>query len=135
MGVSSAWFDIALPRLDFRVRVAYLAKIGSAWTRVEVGKQRVVVLLCLHLHHATARIINVAKDNRLSWTYLLASGHNFAVKDRPPVALGFDLAGLNALHTICAFFHYAPAADGHIGVMHQLEASRVVVGILIKVEM
>src|SRR5258706_3270413 len=118
MGVSSAWFDIALHRLDFRVRVAYLAEIGRAWTRVEVGKQRVVVLLCLHLRHATAMIVNVAKDNRLGWTHLLASGHNFAVMDRLPVALAFDHASLNALHTVCAFFHYAPAADGHIGVVH-----------------
>src|SRR5260221_11838366 len=106
MGVSSAWFDIALHRLDFRVRVAYLAEIGRAWTRVEVGKQRVVVLLCLHLRHATARIVNVAKDNRLGWTHLLASGHNFAVMDRPPVALGFDLSTLKSLHPLRAFFHH-----------------------------
>ncbi len=64
---------------------------------------------------------DVAEIDRRSRARRLASGHHLAVGDRPTaVAAGGDLCLFDPLHTVRAFFHHAAAANGDLGVQHQL---------------
>src|SRR4029434_1587143 len=79
-------------------------------------------------------IVNIAKHDRLGRTGGLTCGLDFTVADRTIFLFRVYLRDIDALHTVGAFFHDATAPHRDVGVSHRLQARRVKIGILEKVE-
>ena len=99
-----------------RIRVAKPGQITRARLKVEIFEQLVILRKLLELRYATLWVFHVPKDNRFSWTNLLAGRFHRICRERQIVAYA-DLYPLryscrfDSLNTISAFFHDAPGSD------------------------
>ena len=82
----------------------------------------VVQFLLFHPGHTAVRVVEIAEDDGLGGTRLLARGHNVAIANLPAFPFGIDLRFVDALHAVGALFHHAAAAHADVGVAAQLEA-------------
>ncbi len=80
------------------------------------------------------RIAEVAKDDGLGGTSLLAGGPDFAVANRAVLLLRGYAGGADALDAVGAFFHDAAPADGDVRIAHRFQAGGVIIGVLEKIE-
>src|SRR3989441_11444834 len=119
---------------DFRVRVAHGSQIGSARPGVQFAQQSVVARLSLKSGDAALRVVEVAENDGLGRTGLLASGLNLPVAHQSDFFFGLDTRGVNALHAVSALLHDPAAAHGHVGVAHQLQAGRLPIRVLEEIE-
>src|SRR5204862_6822011 len=84
--------------------------------------------------HAAARVVEIAKHDRVRRTRLLARRLNLAVADRPIVLYRFDSRAVDPLHAVRALLHHAAAADADVGIASKLQARRVPVLVEEKIE-
>src|SRR5262249_55665014 len=91
--------------------------------------QQVVAGVGLQARHPALRIVDVAEDDRLGGTGLLAGGDDLAVADRATLLVGGDARALDALHAVAALLHDPPRADGDVGVLRHLDGLVAPVGV------
>src|SRR5215218_10423230 len=90
---------------DLRVDVPDRGQIGRPRAGVQLAEQRVVPLPGLQLRHAAARIVEVAEDDRVGRTGLLARGLDLAIGDAALALLRFDPRLVDPLHAVGALLH------------------------------
>src|SRR5712692_8990398 len=112
-------------RFQLEITIADLRQIGGPRPCVELIQQSVVAGVRLQFRHAAIRIIDVAEDNGVGRTGLLARRLQFAVLNFPVGPLGVDAMLIDALDTVSTFLHDAPTAHRHIWVAHHLVLRRI----------
>ena len=98
------------------------------------ASKSVVQRLCFQLGDAAIRIVDIAEDNRLGRTGLLASGHDLAVAHLAIFFFRADLRLIDALHAVGAFFHNAAGAHRDVRIMQELGALRFKVAVQEEIE-
>src|SRR5579862_3292451 len=117
--IGSAMFLTAL-RFQFRIRVPNVGQVRGAGPRVQIAQQAVVPRLRFQFRNPAVGIINVAENNRIRRTRLLARGLQFAVLNLALFALGINAMLVDALYAVSTLFHDAAAAHGHVRIAHHL---------------
>src|SRR5579862_927973 len=84
--------------------------------------------------YLAAGFVEVAENDRLRRTCLLASGRDFAIADAAVFLFRGDAGRGDALDAIRAFLHHAAPAHGDFGIVHRLEAGRVIIGVAQEIE-
>lgn len=74
----------------------------------------------MSLSNVAFKIVQVTELDRVGRTRVLASGGDFIGTDFSFFDFRLDLARLNSLNAVGAFFHDTAAADGDFGVHHQV---------------
>src|SRR5438874_5282847 len=97
-----------------------LCEVRDVGPRAELFEHAIPPLLPAQSRHAAARIREVAEDDGVGRADLLARRLDVPVGDGASVALGLELARLNALHAQAALLHHAARADGDVGIQHHL---------------
>src|SRR5262245_32796391 len=69
--------------LQLRVWVSQARQIRGARPGIQLFQQTVVTRLALQLGHSTVRVVQIAKNDRLRGTCLLAGGDDLTVLQRP----------------------------------------------------
>src|ERR1043165_3739814 len=72
-------------------------------------------------------VINIAKDDGIRGTSLLAGGLDLAIPDPALIFFCGNASGVDPLHAVGALFHDAAAAPRNIRIAPQLQAWRVIV--------
>src|SRR5262245_58960277 len=80
------------------------------------------------------RVVDVAEDDGLGWTGLLASRRGLALAHLSLFLLGRDLRFLDALHAVGAFLHHAARTHSHVRVALHLQLRRRPILVEIEVE-
>src|SRR5579864_1276211 len=94
-------------RLLFQVRiwVLHLGRVSGARAGIELTEHRVIQRVRLEPGHFAAGRVQVAENNRLGRTGLLASRSHLALANAAVLLLGTNARGADSLDAIGAFFH------------------------------
>ena len=125
---------IARACLDLGVGIAQLGQIRRARPGVELGQESVVARARLGLVDRAAGIVQVAEHDRPGRTGRLTGRHHLVAPHRPILDVGGDARGVDALHAVRALFHDPAVPHRHLGVSHQFQAGRRLVGVMQKIE-
>ena len=99
---------------EILVRIRESRKIRSPGNCLQFRENTVVPLLCLQLRDTTVWIIDIAENNSLRRTRLLACSLNVPIHNFAVFEFGLNLCFVDPLNTIRALLHYAPTSDRHI---------------------
>ena len=126
---------IARALLDLGVGIAQLRQVRRARPGVQLGQQAVVARAGLGLADVGVAVVQVAEDDRAGRAGRLAGGLHLVAAD-PLLApdLRRDPRLVDPLHAVRALLHHPARPDRHVGVAHQLQARRRLVGVLEEVE-
>src|SRR5947208_2948701 len=75
---------------DFWIGIPYFRQIGGSRAGVELAEHGKIQRMRSQFRDAAFRIVEVAEDDRVGGTNLLAGGFQFTVTDRPVLFLGID---------------------------------------------
>src|SRR5579872_5472966 len=119
---------------NLRIRIAQLGLIRGARPGVQFFQQFVIPVVGFQFRYPAVGIVNVAEDDGLRRTRLLASGDDFAVANRTILLFRLDFYRVDALHAVGAFFHHAAAAHADVGIAHAKQAGRLPIRVQQEIE-
>src|SRR5438552_10222786 len=82
---------------NLRVRVSNFCQIGGSRAGIQVRQQTIVAPLALELGHAAIGVVDIAENDGLRRTGLLAGRLDLAVADEPIFFFGIDFRLVDAL--------------------------------------
>src|ERR1700749_1966789 len=95
---TGSWSTSGLP--DFWIRISQPRQIGGPRMGVQFLQQGVIASLLLAGRNFAVKIVQIAEDNRLGRTCLLAGGDDFSVAERAVLLFRINLGGIDALDAI-----------------------------------
>ncbi|HVT27627.1 MAG TPA: hypothetical protein VHE81_06375, partial [Lacipirellulaceae bacterium] len=84
-----------------------LRKIGCAGPGIQLREKRIIQFFRFSLRYGVLRIINIAENDRLRGTDLLARRFDSPVGNVGVMNARGDFRFADALHAVRAFFHHA----------------------------
>src|SRR5262245_24478621 len=127
-------YPLPLRFTQFRVGVAQVRQVCRARPGVQLRQQPVIERCRFEVRHPAGWIVDITKNNRPRWTGGLTGGDYLTITDGAVFELGLNAGSADTLHTVRAFFHNAAGTHRDLGIVQQLQARRVIVGILQKVK-
>src|SRR5215510_10978629 len=128
------WLTPLLRRRQLGIRVAQFCQIRRARSGVQLGQQTIVQWVTLEPGDPAVRVVEIAEDDCPGRARRLAGGDHIAVADAAILLLRLDARGVDALHTIGAFFHHAACAHRDVRVAQPLQAGGLIIGVLEKIK-
>src|SRR5271166_3491721 len=120
--------------LDLGVGITQFGQVRGTRPGVQLRQQAVIARAGLGLGYSALLVVDVAEDDGPAGTDGLARGHDLVAPDGAILNLSGDPHLVDPLDAVSALLHHPSWPHGHVGVPHQLQAGRVLVGILEEVE-